>query len=122
MVRANMNKVNTKVCILQYTKPPNRLIDLDKKEKVIIVANKKLQLVKIKIVNLANKIDLSLLKVTALDINNNKIPENSIKDLWDLNSKKKRLCFLFSCFTVKLRSFFFTMGNNKGTCIIYNRF
>jgi hypothetical protein len=78
MVRANMNKVKIKVCILQYTKPPNRLIDLDKKEKVIIVANKKLQLVKIKIVNLANKIDLSLLKVTALDINNNKIPENSI--------------------------------------------
>lgn len=84
-----MNKVNTKVCILQYTKPPKRLIDVDKKEKVIMVDNKILQFVKIKIVNLANKIDLSLLKVTALDINNNKIPKNSIKDLWDLNSKQK---------------------------------
>ena len=78
MVRANINKVKTKVWILQYTNPPNRLIDLDKKVKVKIVYNNILQLVKIKIVNLANKIDLSLLKVTALDINNNKIPENSI--------------------------------------------
>jgi hypothetical protein len=78
IVRANINKVKTKVCTLQYTNPPNRLIDLDKKVKVKIVYNNILQLVKIKIVNLANKIDLSLLKVTALDINNNKIPENSI--------------------------------------------
>lgn len=88
MVRAKINKVNTKVWILQYTKPPNRLIDLDKKEKLIIVANKILQLVSIKMVSLANKIDLSLLKVTALDINNNNIPVNNIQDLWDLNSEK----------------------------------
>jgi hypothetical protein len=78
MVTANINKVNTKVCILQYTKPPNRLIDLDKKVKLITVHNNILQLVSIKIVNLANKIDLSLLKVTALDINNNNIPVNNI--------------------------------------------
>lgn len=88
MVRAKINKVNTKVWILQYTKPPNRLIDLDKKEKLIIVANNILQLVSIKMVSLANKIDLSLLKVTALDINNNNIPVNNIQDLWDLNSEK----------------------------------
>lgn len=88
MVRAKIKKVNTKVWILQYTKPPNRLIDLDKKEKLIIVANKILQLANIKIVSLANKIDLSLLKVTALDINNNNIPINNIEDLWDLNSEK----------------------------------
>jgi len=81
MVRAKIKKVKTKVWILQYTKPPNRLIDLDKKEKLIIVANKILQLVSINIVSLANKIDLSLLKVTALDINNNKIPVNNIQDL-----------------------------------------
>jgi hypothetical protein len=78
MVTANINKVNTKVCILQYTRPPNRLIDLDKKVKLITVHNNILQLVSIKIVNLANKIDLSLLKVTALDINNNNIPVNNI--------------------------------------------
>jgi hypothetical protein len=32
---------------------------------------------------------LSRLKVTALDINNNKIPINNTENLWDLNSKKK---------------------------------
>ena len=31
MVRTNINKVKTKVCILQYTNHPNRLIDLEKK-------------------------------------------------------------------------------------------
>ena len=78
MVRAKINRVNTKVCVLQYTNPPNRLIDLDKKERDKTEYNSILQLVKIKIVNLANKIDLSRLKVTALDINNNKIPVNNI--------------------------------------------
>jgi hypothetical protein len=89
IVRVKIKKVNAKVCILQYINPPNRLIDLDKKEKVKIEYNNILQLVKIKIVNLANKIDLSRLKVTALDINNNKIPINNTENLWDLNSKKK---------------------------------
>ena len=78
MVREKINRVNTKVCVLQYTNPPNRLIDLDKKERDKIEYNSILQLVKIKMVNLANKIDLSRLKVTALDINNNKIPVNNI--------------------------------------------
>ena len=78
IVRPKIKRVNTKVCILQYTNPPNRLIDLDKKERDKIEYNNILQLVKIKIVNLANKIDLSRLKVTALDINNNKIPVNNI--------------------------------------------
>jgi hypothetical protein len=78
IVRVKINKVNTKVCILQYTKPPNRLIDLDKKEKLIIVANKILQLVSINIVSLANKMDLSPLKVTALYINNNNILINNM--------------------------------------------
>jgi len=81
IVSKKINRVNTKVCVLQYTNPPNRLIDLDKKERDKIEYNSILQLVKIKIVNLANKIDLSRLKVTALDINNNKIPVNNIKDL-----------------------------------------
>lgn len=78
MVREKINRVNTKVCVLQYTNPPNRLIDLAKKESDKMEYNSILQLVKIKIVNLANKIDLSRLKVTALDINNNKIPVNNI--------------------------------------------
>jgi hypothetical protein len=78
MVRIKINRVNTKVCVLQYTNPPNRLIDLAKKERDKMEYNSILQLVKIKIVNLANKIDLSRLKVTALDINNNKIPVNNI--------------------------------------------
>jgi hypothetical protein len=78
MVREKINRVNTKVCVLQYTNPPNRLIDLAKKERDKMEYNSILQLVKIKMVNLANKIDLSRLKVTALDINNNKIPVNNI--------------------------------------------
>ena len=81
IVTAKINSVNTKVCILQYTNPPNRLMDLDKKEIAKMEYNNRLQLVKIRMVNLANKIDLSRLNVTALDINNNNIPVNNILDL-----------------------------------------
>ena len=33
IITAKINSVNTKVCILQYTNPTNRFIDVDKKEK-----------------------------------------------------------------------------------------